>query len=403
MNQELIVSPIEEYRPTEAALVDLHNRYNAVVYDVRTTKGMAEARKGRAELRDLRVALENTRKEIKAPALTRCREIDSEAKRITEALTALEEPIAAQIQAEEQRKEDERRAREQAEQQRVAGIRARIAAFGDEAGRCVGQPSVVIRTKLERLQGAELTEALFAELLPEAQEAHAVAVAAVSEHLERQIQHEAEQAKIAAERAELEKLREEAAARDRAEAERRAEQERRDREKRDEEERAQAAERQRAARNETAIRKVRDSALEFVSAPSNVVTDEIERLTHDASLLETVDPDFLPELHSAITEAADKLRELQATAEDRERQIEELRQQRERQEQERAAEEARQAEERRQLEADRARLEAEMLAQVTLHDAAQSALDWFNGNGHGQLQVARMLVAALSRDPAEAA
>lgn len=403
MNQELAVSPIEEYRPTEAALVDLHNRYNAVVYDVRTTKGMAEARKGRAELRDLRVALENTRKEIKAPALTRCREIDSEAKRITEALAALEEPIAAQIQAEEQRKEDERRAREQAEQQRVAGIRARIAAFGDEAGRCVGQPSVVIRTKLERLQGTELTEALFAELLPEAQEAHTVAVAAVSEHLERQIQHEAEQAKIAAERAELEKLREENAARERQEAERRREQERRDQEKREEEERAQAAERARVARNEVLIRAVRDGAIEFAGAPSNMIADEITRLTTDTTIVEAVDPDFHPELHAAITDTVEKLQSLRETSERREQELRELREQREQQERDRAAEEARQAEERRQLEADRARLEAEMLAQVTLHDAAQSALDWLIANGHGQQQVARMLSAALSRDVAEAA
>lgn len=403
MNQELTGSPIEEYRPTEAALVELRQRHAGVVYPVNTPKGLAAAKAARAELRDLRVALEKTRKVIKEPALRRSQQIDTEARRITAALSELEDPIDAQIKAEEQRKEDERRAREQAEQQRIATIRARIAGFNEEAGRCIGQPSVVIRTKLERLQGAELTEALYNELLPEAQEAHALAVAAVAEHLDRQTKHEAEQAQIAAERAELEKLREEAAARDRAEAERRAEQERRDREKRDEEERAQAAERERVARNDAAIRKVRDSALEFVSAPSNMIADEVERLTHDPSILETVDPDFLPELHAAITEAADKLRELQATAEDRERQIEELRQQRERQEQERAAEEARRAEERRQLDAERARVEAETLAQVTLHDAAQSALDWFNSNGHGQLQVARMLAAALSRDVAEAA
>ena len=401
MNQELAVSPIEEYRPTEAALIDLRNRYNAVVYDVRTTKGMEQAKKARAELRDLRVALEKTRKIIKEPALRRSQQIDTEARRITAALSELEDPIDAQIKAEEQRKEDERRAREQAEQQRVAGIRARIAAFGDEAGRCVGQPSVVIRTKLERLQGAELTEALFAEMLPEAQQAHAVAVAAVSEHLERQTQHEAEQAKIAAERAELEKLREEAAARERQEAERRQEQERRDQEKREEEERAQAAERQRIARNEAVIRAVRDGALEFAGAPSGMIADEITRLTNLAAA--EVDLDFVDALNAAITETISKLRGLLETAERREQELRELREQRERQEQARAAEEARQAEERRQLEAERARLEAEMLAQVTLHDAAQSALDWLIAHGHGQQQVARMLSAALSRDVAEAA
>lgn len=403
MNQELTVSPIEEYRPTEAALVELRQRHAGVVYPVTTTKGMDAAKKARAELRDLRVALEKTRKVIKEPALRRSREIDSEAKRITEALSSLEDPIDAQIKAEEQRKEDERRAREQAEQQRVAGIRARIAAFGDEAGRCVGQPSVVIRTKLERLQGAELTEALFAELLPEAKEAHAVAVAAVSEHLERQIQHEAEQAKIAAERAELEKLREEAAARDRAEAERRREQERRDQEKREEEERAQAAERERVARNEEGIRAIRDTPITCVTFDSTGLADIIATWKRIEILEQDFDPDFIAEAARAIEECIASLETMHAAAKERERQAEELRQQREQQERDRAAEEARQAQERQRLADERARLEAEMLAQVTLHDAANSALDWFNTNGYGQEQVARMLDAALSRDVAEAA
>lgn len=414
MNQNLAVTPIEEYRPTEAALVELRSRFDAVVFDVSTKKGMEEAKKGRAELRDLRVSLEKTRKAIKEPALRRCQDIDSEARRITTALSALEDPIDAQIKAEEQRKEDERRAAEQRERERVEGIRSRIAAFNDEVGKVVGQPSAVIRAKLDRLRSVQVTAEVFAEFLEDAQAAHDAAARAVSDHLERQLAHEAEQVKIAQERAELERLRAEAAERERAEAERRAEQEREAQARREQEERELQerrereeaelrAERERAHHNDAAIRSIRDQALEFVSAPSNMIHDEITRLETDPELLAHVDEEYRAQAQEAVDATVAKLRELAAASAERERHADELRQQRERQEAERRAEEQRQAEERERLEAERARLEAEMLAQVTLHDAAQSALDWLIAHGHGQQQVARMLSAALSRDVAEAA
>jgi len=115
-----------EYSRTDAALHDLTGRYAGIVFDVTTKAGFEQARKARAELRTYRVDLEKVRVEIKAPALERCRLIDAEAKRITAALLALEDPIDAQIKAEEARREEERTraAREEAariaEQERIA-------------------------------------------------------------------------------------------------------------------------------------------------------------------------------------------------------------------------------------------------------------------------------------------
>jgi colicin import membrane protein len=117
-------SPIAEYRPTEAALADLRTRYGAVVYDVTDPKTMVLAKAARKELRDVRVALEAERVRIKAPSLQRSRDIDSEAKRITVEIEALEDPIDAQIKAEEGRKAAEKEAAEQAERDRVAAINA---------------------------------------------------------------------------------------------------------------------------------------------------------------------------------------------------------------------------------------------------------------------------------------
>ena len=114
-----VSTSIEEYAKTEMALVELERRYKGIRYDVNTRDGLVAATKSRAELRTLRVALEKTRVAIKAPALKRTQEIDTEARRLTTAISALEDPIDAQIKAEETRKENERLAVERAEQERV--------------------------------------------------------------------------------------------------------------------------------------------------------------------------------------------------------------------------------------------------------------------------------------------
>lgn len=119
-------SAIVEYSPTAAALADLAKRMAKVVYDVSTPKGMAIAKADRAEVRDLRVALEKKRVEIKEPALTRCREIDTEAKRITAELLKFEGPPDQAIKAHEAKIEAERRALIDAELKRVSDIADRI-------------------------------------------------------------------------------------------------------------------------------------------------------------------------------------------------------------------------------------------------------------------------------------
>lgn len=111
---------IVEYSATEAALADLEQKYKGVIFDVSAREGMQTAIKSRAELRGYRVELEKTRVRIKEPSLRHTQLIDSEARRITAALSALEDPIDQQIKSEEKRKEDIRLAAERAEQERIA-------------------------------------------------------------------------------------------------------------------------------------------------------------------------------------------------------------------------------------------------------------------------------------------
>lgn len=107
--------PIAAYSPVAAGLAELRHRFDGVVFDVSTTKGEKEARGFRKELVTLRTTLESKRKELKAPALAYAKRIDDEAKAITLEILGLEEPIDAQIKAEEARKESERAAKAEAE------------------------------------------------------------------------------------------------------------------------------------------------------------------------------------------------------------------------------------------------------------------------------------------------
>lgn len=265
-----VVTEIAEYSQTAAALSDLRHRFLGVAFNVATTKGMDEAKKARKEVKGYRTALENKRKEIKAPALERCRLIDDEAKTITAALLEIEEPIDQQIKAEEARKEAEKAAKAEAERQRIAAIRTQIDTIKNHAAFAVGKSADAIIKILSGVEGFEIGED-FQEFKPEAEQAKAETLDKIKALHEAQVQHEDEQARIAAERAELARLRAEAEAREREAAAARAEQERKDREARAEQERKdrearEALEREQAAKlaaeraaHEAELRKQREA------------------------------------------------------------------------------------------------------------------------------------------------
>jgi hypothetical protein len=208
--------PVEEYRPIDAALAELRQRFAGVVYNVAATAGMKAAREARAELRTHRTTLEKRRQEIKAPALERCRLIDAEAKRITGELRALEDPIDRQIEAEEQRREAERLERLARERARMAEIQARIMAISDAVSRHAASRSNRIAVAIDELRSTPLTEDAFGDMLPLARAAAERTLAQLCEMHQAAITREEQAEALAAERA---RLAAEAAERERAEAE----------------------------------------------------------------------------------------------------------------------------------------------------------------------------------------
>jgi len=189
---------ITEYNQTAAALTELRSRY-VRTYDVTTTAGMAEAKEARAAVRGYRVALEKTRVEIKAPALERTRLIDAEAKRITAALLAIEEPIDAAIKAEEQRKADEKAAKERAEAERIETIKSRISYVAERVIAASNRDSKTVTAILKDLESAKLDEADYQEMLPAAISAKITAIEKLEALRDERIAYEAEQARIKAE------------------------------------------------------------------------------------------------------------------------------------------------------------------------------------------------------------
>ena len=196
---------IQEYTQTEAALADLRIRYSHMLWDVSSTDGMNAAKKARAEVRGYRTGLEDMRKEIKAPALERCRLIDDEAKRITAELVAIEKPIDAAIKAEEDRKAAEKAEKERIERERIQAIRGKIGAIvmlpARHIGSCASELEGVIASLLDP------TFEQFAEFTGEAILAHDDALRQLETMLTARKEREAEDARIDAERAELARLR----------------------------------------------------------------------------------------------------------------------------------------------------------------------------------------------------
>lgn len=122
---------------TEAGLQALRVDLAGKRYDLKTVKGNDEARADRQRCVKLRTSLEAKRKAMKAPALEFGKLIDAEAKRITDAIVALEEPIDAAIKADEKRREEERAERERIEAERIAGLRGQVdAIMGQWVERC---------------------------------------------------------------------------------------------------------------------------------------------------------------------------------------------------------------------------------------------------------------------------
>lgn len=363
---ENALTTIPEYTKTAQGLVELQQRLGSLVYDVTTGKGMDAAKKDRALARSLRVDLEAERVRIKAPALERCRQIDAEAKRLTAAIEELESPIDQQIKAEEQRKEREKAAREEAERQRVAAINARFDAVKRLPLDAVGKTAAQIEELIAQAEAVDDTgfpdDALTAAFAHDKR----MAIGGLRAALDARRMADREAEKIAADRAELERL-QRVAAEQQAELDRLAEAKRQ-------------AEAEEARRIEEAARAEREAEEARVRA----IREAEELAARQAREAEQARID---------AERAERRRQEDAEREAAERKL--------REEQEAARKEREKLEADKKAAAKKAREQA--IANASLTEAASEALTLLIELGEQDHITTQKLAAALKREPAKAA
>lgn len=261
---------MQEIDKVAAGIEDLQKRFANVVFDVTTTKGMADAKAARAEIRQVRYDVENTRKEKGAELKRIATAINDRASDITAPIRELEDPIDAQIKAEEDRKEAEREAKRLAEAERIGAMNARLDNIRNMPLQAVGATAEEISQAIEKLD-ADTLDGFDEVYAPTAQQTKEAALASLTKaldarraldeqaaELERQRAEQAareaeaaEQRRQADEVAQAERDRQAAEAQAKADAEAAQRRETQEREDRERAERIAEEDRQRAAQAES--------------------------------------------------------------------------------------------------------------------------------------------------------
>lgn len=192
------MSKIEEYKPIEAGLAELSRKYS-VVHDVNTKEGYDQCKKDAREVGKYRIALESVRKEIKGPALERCKDIDAEAKRIQSEIAKIEDPLKEAYKAIDEKKKI-------AEQERIEKIEAKIEQIKTYVERSYAASSKEISEFIEVVDAIDCTEGFY-EFTKAALIARNETLDRLNKTLKQVAQKEIDDKKRAEEQAELEELR----------------------------------------------------------------------------------------------------------------------------------------------------------------------------------------------------
>jgi len=257
----------------EKALVALVAQ-SATITLIKNAAARDQCHRALMTIRDARVNLQKVGKDARDDATKFSKAVIAEENRLI-ALISPEETRLQEIRdAWDEAREAEKQAKLQAEARRVAIIRARIEEIRMAPGACPGKTSAELIEHAEDLARQPITLELFEELAGEAEVVRETAVEQLRLMAKLAFDREEEKARIAAERAELEKLRSEQEERDRVSAAARAKQEEADRLLRAEEERLS---RERRDAEEAARRVALDKADAIMRA---------EREAHEARMAE---------------------------------------------------------------------------------------------------------------------
>ncbi len=197
--------PLTKIDPIAKITNALSTKFENVTYDVTTTKGMSAAKADRAELRGLRIQLEDARKDEKADVLAKGRFIDKIAKELEAMIRKYEDPLDEKIKTYEAHKEVEKQSRLEAETRRVDGIQAKIDILRNTILSCAGKTSSEIDTLKADLQNTVVTDEEFEEFKEVALMTLQGVIVAVTKIYFEKVAQEQEESRLKSEREELER------------------------------------------------------------------------------------------------------------------------------------------------------------------------------------------------------
>ncbi|MCZ8436847.1 hypothetical protein [Achromobacter xylosoxidans] len=358
---EILDAPaaIVEFNAVQKGLAELRQELAGVQFDVTTTAGDKAARAARARCVSIRTSADAAYEGWNKPMLAKQREMRAILAKIKDEVKAVEEPIDAQIKAEEARKAEIKAAKEAAELERQRAIQDRIWLLNQYAVSAAGLSSAKIAAMRETLAAEPITTELYEHRTGEAMQLQADVMAKLEKMHGAALAQEQEAARLAAERAELERqrLEQEAA----AAAARKAEDERLAKE------RAELEEQQRRLQAERDAENARQEAARAEQARK--------------------DAEAAAALKRQQDEAAAALRAQQEEIDRQRREFEEQQAAARRAEQERAEAEARAQQEKEAA----ARAEAEAVECERLAEQARREEADFLANGPGDAQIVAVL------------
>jgi hypothetical protein len=195
---------------TEEHLLELAAKHKDITV-IKNKAGRDQAHGAAMELKNARTTIEKVAKEARDDATKFSKAVIAEEKRLIGIIEAEEDRLFAVRDAWDAEQERIRKEKAEAEERRVAAIRARIEAIASTPVQCASMTAKDIESEILVLELTPVDES-FEEFQPHAQAAIAAAVSKLRELHEGARNREAEAAKLAAERAELERIRAEQAA-----------------------------------------------------------------------------------------------------------------------------------------------------------------------------------------------
>ncbi len=191
-----------------AAINGLADKYHGLkIIDTASYRAVVS---GIAEMRSLRIAVEERRKEKKAAILAAGRTLDNGAKQLTDLLLPIETELKATKRTEDARKAAIQFEKDQIEKKRVETIKSKIAAFPPDMAllpQLIKMPTLEIQELINELAAVEIDLEVYQEFTPTAIETKANNAKLLQEYYFARIQNDNEEKKRQAEAERVEQAR----------------------------------------------------------------------------------------------------------------------------------------------------------------------------------------------------